>query len=89
MKCLDLSQFGWRHDLLALVNSMTGKSTSLAMFKNSSATSHCPEKGRPVCINQTEEQCRRQNGCEQDGCPLKADFMTDRLEDLLLTCRRA
>ena len=42
----------------------------------------CPEINRDVRTDQTEGECRSQNGCEQAYCPLVQDFHPDRLNFL-------
>jgi len=34
----------------------------------------CKAVGRTVCVRRTEGECRSENGCQQDKCPLSDDF---------------
>jgi hypothetical protein len=34
----------------------------------------CGVVGRSVCVRRSEGQCREENGCVQDDCPLSSDF---------------
>jgi hypothetical protein len=34
----------------------------------------CEMTGRVVCVRRTEGQCRDENRCSQDGCPLAGAF---------------
>ena len=59
------------------------------MFRKSPPVVRCAEVDQPVCLNQTEEQCRAQHECQQPNCPLGADFQSSRLDDLLTSLKRA
>ncbi len=49
----------------------------------------CAEVGKSVSVDQTVEQCRRQHACERAFCPLRADFVDERLEGELFSHKRA
>lgn len=49
-----------------------------------SKTRKCVETDQSVSIDQTEAQCRAIHRCEQAGCPLRAEFMSQRLEEFLI-----
>lgn len=35
----------------------------------------CPKVGHSVCVRQTELECRAQNDCANNRCPLRGEFM--------------
>jgi hypothetical protein len=35
---------------------------------------NCPLVGRSVCVRRTEVQCRAQNDCTNEFCPLQGEF---------------
>ncbi len=49
----------------------------------------CGEIGQPVRLNQTEEECRAQHGCQQAFCPLRSDLKPTKLDDAIMRNRRA
>lgn len=49
----------------------------------------CGEVGRPVRLNQTEDECRAQHGCQQAFCPLRSDLKPAKLDEITMRNRTA
>ena len=49
----------------------------------------CGEIGQAVRLDQTEEECRAQHGCQQAFCPLRTDFKPVGLDETAMRNRTA
>ena len=49
----------------------------------------CVEKGLLVSKQQTLQECKVKHGCEDEACPLRAYFLPEHLEELLMRNRTA
>lgn len=49
------------------------------------AYAHCSRKDRYVSLEQTEGRCRERHNCNDDACPLEAEFGKDRFRKALET----
>lgn len=47
----------------------------------------CPEIEREVSLNQRQTECRRQNDCVQEVCPLQYDFLSESIDFQVATAR--
>lgn len=45
-------------------------------------TRYCAEIDQTVKISSSENECRRQHGCEQKYCPLEQEFMPSAMDRL-------
>lgn len=49
-------------------------------FANTPKHRMCPKTGVNVRVDQSEQQCRSQQGCRQKHCPLGSEFARHELE---------